>query len=154
MTPNPTHDIAPAAETAAVVAQVVEEMNVLAGSIRASQREAALRIDPALQAFGLRILWLLKRNGPTHAGTVAAQLFVDKSVVSRNVKPLCHLGLLETQPDPTDGRAHFLALTPLAVDKLDELRAGDTAIVHRRLGTWSAQDLHELARLLAQLNTP
>lgn len=144
----------PREETSAVVAQVIEEMNVLAGSIRASQREAALRLDPALQAFGLRILRLVERLGPTHAGAVAAQLAVDKSVISRHVKPLCALGLLETQPDPSDGRAHFLALTTLAVDKLDELRAGDTAIVHRRLGTWSAQDLQEFARLLAQLNTP
>ncbi len=153
MTQTKPLDPARTAETSAIVAQVIEEMNVLAGSIRASQREAAVRLDPALQAFGLRILRLVERLGPTHAGAVAAQLAVDKSVISRHVKPLCALGLLETQVDPSDGRAHFLALTPLAVDKLDELRAGDTAIVHRRLGTWSAQDLQEFARLLAQLNT-
>ena len=141
-------------ETSAVITEVVEEMNVLAGSIRASQREAASRIDPDLQPFGLRILRLLARNGPTHAGAVASLLAVDKSVISRHTKPLCELGLVETQPDPSDGRAHYLAITPLAVDRLDELRAGDTAIVHRRLSTWAIADLHELARLLAQLNTP
>lgn len=141
-------------DTSAVIGEVVEEMNVLAGSIRASQREAAARIDPTLQAFGLRILRLLARNGPTHAGEVANLLSVDKSVISRHTKPLCELGLAEAQPDPSDGRAHFLAITPLAAARLDELRAGDTAIVHRRLSSWSATDLHEFARLLAQLNTP
>ncbi|TFD54530.1 MarR family transcriptional regulator [Cryobacterium frigoriphilum] len=141
-------------ETSAMITEVVEELNVLAGSIRASQREAAARIDPSLQAFGLRILRLLVRNGPTHASGLAALLAVDKSVISRHTKPLCRLGLLETRPDPTDGRAHFLAVTPLAVAKLEELRAGDTAIVHRRLASWTPEDLHELARLLAKLNTP
>ncbi|RJT85229.1 MarR family transcriptional regulator [Cryobacterium melibiosiphilum] len=137
-----------------MITEVVEEMNVLASSIRASQREGAARIDPRLQAFGLRILRQLSRNGPTHASGLATLLAVDKSVISRHTKPLCELGLVETQPDPNDGRAHFLAVTPLAVAKLDELRAGDTAIVHRRLSSWSTEDLHELRRLLAQLNTP
>ncbi|MBB5642684.1 MarR family winged helix-turn-helix transcriptional regulator [Cryobacterium roopkundense] len=141
-------------DTSIMIAEVIEEMNVLAGSIRASQREAAARIDPTLQAFGLRILRLLARSGPTHAGAVANLLAVDKSVISRHTKPLCELGLVETQPDPSDGRAHYLAITPLAIAKLEELRAGDTAIVHRRLSSWSVSDLHELARLLAQLNTP
>lgn len=141
-------------DTSAVITEVVEEMNVLAGSIRASQREAATRIDPTLQAFGLRILRLLARNGPTHAGVAANLLAVDKSVISRHTKPLCQLGLVETQADPNDGRAHFLAVTPLAMERLAELRAGDTAIVHRRLSRWSAADLVEFSRLLAQLNTP
>jgi DNA-binding MarR family transcriptional regulator len=141
-------------ESSALIAQVIEEMNVLAGSIRASQREAATRIDPTLQAFGLRIMRLLARTGPTHTSGLAGLLAVDKSVISRHTKPLCALGLLETRPDPSDGRAHFLAVTPLAQARLEELRAGDTAIVHRRLASWTPDDLHEFARLLAQLNTP
>jgi len=149
-----TENEAQTPDTSLMIAEVVEEMSVLAGSIRVSQREAAALIDPSLSAFGLRILRLLARHGPTHAGSVANQLAVDKSVISRQAKPLCELGLVTTQADPSDGRAHFLAITSLAVQRLEELRTGDTAIVHRRLSTWSAADLHELARLLAQLNTP
>ncbi|MBG6056782.1 DNA-binding MarR family transcriptional regulator [Cryobacterium sp. MP_M5] len=141
-------------DTGAAIAEVEEQMSVLAGHIRASMRDAALSIDPALQPFGLKMLRLLARCGPTHASAVAAALYVDKSVISRQARLLCDLGLLETQVDPADGRARFLAVTPEAVRKLAEVRAGDTAIVHRRLGSWPAGELRELARLLAKLNTP
>jgi len=140
--------------TAALIGEVIEQMSVLDGHIRAAQRAAAVSIDPGMQAFGLKMLRHLARLGPTHASALGAALAVDKSVISRHVKPLCELGLLRTESDPNDGRAHFLAVTPLAESKLAELRAGDTAIVHRRLATWSADDLHEFTRLLAQLNTP
>ena len=141
-------------DTGAAIAEVEEQMSVLAGHIRASMRDASLSIDPALQPFGLKMLRLLARCGPTHASAVAAALYVDKSVISRQARLLCDLGLLETQVDPADGRARFLAVTPVAARKLAEVRAGDTAIVHRRLGSWPAGELRELARLLAKLNTP
>ncbi len=141
-------------DTGTAIAEVEEQMSVLAGHIRASMRDAALSIDPALQPFGLKMLRLLARCGRTHASAVAAALYVDKSVISRQARLLCDLGLLETQVDPADGRARFLAVTPTAERKLAEVRAGDTAIVHRRLGSWPADELRELARLLAKLNTP
>ena len=141
-------------DTAAAIAEVEQEMSILAGHIRASMRDAALCIDPSLQPFGLKVLRLLSRSGPMHASAVAGALYVDKSVISRQAKVLCGLGLVETQVDPEDGRARFLAVTPSAVRKLAEVRAGDTAIIHRRLSRFSPEDLHRLTALLAQLNTP
>jgi DNA-binding MarR family transcriptional regulator len=141
-------------DTSAAIVEVESQMSALAGIIRQSQRDAALSIDPELQAFGLKVLRLLDRHGPMPAGAVAAALFVDKSVISRYAKRISALGLLETQPDPRDGRGRILTVTPLAHQKILDLRAGNTAVVHQRLGRMTAADLEELARLLEQLNTP
>ncbi len=140
--------------TAEALAEVEEQMNILAGLIRRSIRDAALSIDPALQPFGLKLLRLLSRTGPTHASAVAEALTVDRSVVSRQAAQLQELGLLEIQADPSDGRARFLALTPAAEQKLAELRAGKIAVVNRRLGTWPEADLRQFAALIARLNAP
>ncbi|MBC7443411.1 MAG: MarR family transcriptional regulator, partial [Ramlibacter sp.] len=86
--------------TAVAIAEVEQQMSILAGHIRASMRDAALCIDPSLQPFGLKLLRLLARSGPMHASAVASALYVDKSVISRQAKVLCGLGLVETQGDP------------------------------------------------------
>ena len=140
--------------SAAAITEVEEQLNVLAGLIRASMRDAALFIDASLQPFAFKLLRHIERYGPTHSSAVAAALYVDKSVISRQAKQLCELGLVRTEVDPDDGRARFLAVTDLARAKLDAVRNGETAIVHKRLSDWPTDDLHQLATLLAQLNTP
>lgn len=139
---------------AAAIAEVEEQMNILAGLIRRSIRDAALSVDPALQPFGLKVLGLLSRCGPTHASSVAEALVVDRSVVSRQAAQLQELGLIKVQTDPSDGRARVLALTPVAERKLAEMRAGNTAMVQRRLGSWPEEDVRQFAALIARLNTP
>ncbi|TFD85993.1 MarR family winged helix-turn-helix transcriptional regulator [Cryobacterium serini] len=140
--------------TDAAVAAVEEQMTVLAGNIRASMRDTALFIDPALQPFGLKLLRTLERCGPTHAGALAENLVVDKSIISRQARALHDLGLIKTQTDDDDGRVKYFALTPLAVKKLAEVRASKSTRLLGRLQNWSGDDLTRFAELLARLNTP
>jgi DNA-binding MarR family transcriptional regulator len=139
---------------AAAIAEVEEQMTVLAGLVRANIRDTALCIDPTLQPFGLKVLLHLARYGPTHASGVAEALSVDRSVISRQAAQLHELGLVDVQADPNDGRARFLALTPSAAQRLAEARASTSAGIHRRLGSWSEGELRQFAALLAKLNTP
>jgi DNA-binding MarR family transcriptional regulator len=136
------------------IGSVEEQMGELAGHIRTSIRDTALRIDPALAPFGLKMLRVLARCGPTHASVAADLLFVDRSVVSRQARQLQELGLIELQTDPTDGRARFLALTPDAVEKLQAARATGSLLSHSRLSTWTTEDLHRFAGYIARLNDP
>lgn len=147
-----TTDAAGSTDPALAVAEVEAQMVELAGHIRASIRDSAASIDPRLQPFGLTVLRVLARLGPTHAGVVAESLAVDRSVISRQAKLLCALGFIETRTDPLDGRARILALTPLGAQKIAETRR--TAFVHRRLNRWSDSDLAQLATLLRRLNEP
>lgn len=142
------------ADVSVALAEVEEQMMQLAAYVRGALRDAALRIDPALQPFGLKILRTLRRCGPTHASALAVTLEVDRSVISRQARLLEELGLLELAPDPTDGRARFLAATPLAIEKMAAVPGGDRSLLHGRLSAWPEQDLHQFARLLKRLNSP
>ena len=81
-------------------------------------------------------------------------LMTDRSVISRQVRQLEDMGLIELQADPGDGRARFLALTPLAHKRLKEVRATDKVLLHSRLSSWPADDLHQFAAFIARLNEP
>ena len=144
----------PESEAEAALAAVEAQMSVLGQRIRAVTREAALKIDPALPPFGLKVLRLLMRNGPTHASAVADQLDVDRSVVSRQAKQLEELGLLEFRTDENDGRARFLALTPRATERIAEVGWGDRTPLFQALAAWSTEDLWQFARYIERLNEP
>lgn len=142
------------ARAAVALAAVEEEMLELAAYVRGTIREAATRIDPALQPFGLKILRMLRRCGPTHASALAESLAVDRSVISRQARLLEELGLLELTADPADGRARFLAATPLAVERMSAVPGSDKTFISARLAGWPEADLTQFARLLARLNAP
>lgn len=137
--------------TADALLDVEEQIAVLAGQIRASIRDAALAVDPTLPPFGLRLLRLLERCGPTHAGAVAELLFVDRSAVSRQARQLEELGLVETRPDPGDGRARILALTAAGVERMLSAGPAGKLQLHRNLSAWPEDDLRAFARYLERL---
>ena len=134
--------------------RVEAQIAMLASHIRANTRSTAAVIDPTLEPFGLALLRVLARRGESHASVIADVLAVDRSMISRQTKLLCALGLVETRVDPRDGRARFLALTALAEEQLAEVRRNRTALVHRRLSRWTPAELDQFAVLLDRLNEP
>ena len=145
----PTDD---ATDHEAAVVEVEDQMSVLAGRIRESVRDAALCVDPQLRPFGFRLLRLILRGGPIHASAAADQLYVERSVISRQARQLEQLGLLELQPDPNDGRARFLALTPIAVERLNAVAPVGQTLMHQALDAWETDDLRRFAAYIARLN--
>ena len=141
-----------APSVADAVLLVEEQMSLLAGQIRASVRDAALAVDPALQPFGLKLLRMIMRGGPTHASTAAETLCVDRSVISRQAKQLEELGLLTIQADPADGRARFLELTPVGADRVSEAVSSNQVLLHDRLISWTPDELLVFADFIARLN--
>jgi len=115
-------------------------------------RKAAAAIHPELPPFGLKLLRLLVREGPTHASVAAGLLDVDRSVVSRQVKQLEDLALIALVLDENDGRARYLVVTDLARQRLDEAVGGGRTLLHDALGSWEPDDLHQFAAYIARLN--
>jgi DNA-binding MarR family transcriptional regulator len=149
-----TDDAHPSRDVTEALAEVEEQMMQLAAYVRGAIREAATHVDPALQPFGLKILRMLRRSGPTHASALAESLDVDRSVISRQARLLEELGLLELAADPADGRAKFLAATPLAIEKMAAVPGSDKTFIHSRLAGWPETDLNQFALLLKRLNSP
>jgi DNA-binding MarR family transcriptional regulator len=140
-------------ERAAVI-EVEEQLSMLARTVRASIRQTAAAIDPALSPFGLKILRALARSGPIHSSSVAEFLEVDRSIVSRHAKQLEELGLIELRPDPSDGRCRFLEATDTALVRLEENGAANDSMLHHHLESWSNDDLLQFAGYLRRLGSP
>jgi len=138
--------------TDAAIAEVEEQFTRLFNQVGTSMRERAARIHPDLQPVGYKLLSTIVRSGPIHAGALAAMLYTDKSVISRQVKVLEDMGFIERQADPSDRRASFLAATPEAIERVNEVRAADQANLYRSLRRWGEDDVRRLAELLERLN--
>lgn len=85
--------------------------------VQRAARALARRFDEALRPVGLTngqfsLLMSLNRPEPAGLGGVANLLAMDRTTLTAALKPLERRGLLTIAPDPKDGRARVLSLTP------------------------------------------
>ncbi len=133
------------------VHRVEHELGRLFARIRVSWREAALTVHPDLQPLGYQVLASIATGKATSAGAIIDRLQTDKSAVSRQVRQLEQLGLVESVRDEDDRRARVLVATPLAQERVALARSRYEARLEARLRRWSAADLDHFTRLLADL---
>jgi DNA-binding MarR family transcriptional regulator len=134
------------------VGALEHEFGVMFGKVRAQTRDRAARVHPELSPAGYNVLAMLVRSGPQHAGALAAALDADKSMISRIVRQLTDLGLVERQADPADGRAAFVVATGTAVERVEALGSERRRRLRDVLAGWPAPDVRQLTALLARLN--
>lgn len=133
------------------VTRVEQELARLFARIRVGWREAAVTVHPDLQPLGYQILTSIATGKATSAGAIIERLQTDKSAVSRQVRQLEELGLVQSVRDPDDRRARVLVATELAQERVAAARAHYEARIGERLRRWSADDLDHFADLLAEL---
>ncbi|MFD5215403.1 MarR family winged helix-turn-helix transcriptional regulator [Microbacterium sp. NPDC058345] len=133
------------------VARVERELGRLFARIRVGWREAAATVHPDLQPLGYQVLTSIVSGHATTAGAIIERLQTDKSAVSRQVRQLTELGLVESVRDPDDRRARRLVATPLATERVTAARAAYESRLSARLRRWSAEDLDHVADLLDEL---
>ncbi|MBT2486891.1 MarR family transcriptional regulator [Microbacterium sp. ISL-108] len=97
-------------------------LNLIFARTRTLWKESAARIDPELQVGGYKLLTFIDRDGTASAHELAERFEMDKSAISRQVRMLEELGLLESRPDERDGRLRVLTVTPAAREALTVLR--------------------------------
>ena len=133
------------------VTRVEQEFGRLFARIRVGWREAAVTVHPDLAPLGYQVLTSIATGKATTAGAIIDRLQTDKSAVSRIVRQLEELGLVESVPDPNDRRARILAATPLAQERVDLARAKYEGRIGERLRAWSIDDLNHFSELLGSL---
>jgi DNA-binding MarR family transcriptional regulator len=112
---------------------------------------AATQLYGDLPSFGWALLVPLARDGDQRCSALAAQAGVDVSVASRQVAVLERSGHIERHPDPRDGRASLLRITPTGLQALEATRALRADWALTALAGWEDADARLLGDLLDRL---
>jgi DNA-binding MarR family transcriptional regulator len=123
-------------------ARIVAALTSLVRRSRAADMRGATPDDapaPVVAALGA-----LAEHGELRMGALAGELGLDTSVVSRTVATAESLGLVTRRPDPRDGRACLLSLTPAGETCLRERHGQRLRLVAAITDGWepgAAEDL-------------
>lgn len=134
------------------LADLEHQFSVMFAQVRAQMRERAKKVHPDLSPAGYHVLRFLVQEGSQRAGALAEYLDWDKSAVSRLVKQLLTLDLIERQADPADGRSFLLLATDSAAAKVQAISAGYRRRIRQTLAGWQVAEVRQLADLLRRLS--
>jgi DNA-binding MarR family transcriptional regulator len=132
--------------------RVEREMSLLIRQARSLMMSSASQVHADLELSAYLTLRLLDAEGPVRASVIGERFALDKSTVSRQLSRLIEWGLVERAPDPTDGRAHLVGITPNGHERLTDISTQRRHDLHQLLTTWGASDIAEFGRLLEQFN--
>ncbi|MFD1213066.1 MarR family winged helix-turn-helix transcriptional regulator [Arthrobacter sp. GCM10027362] len=119
-------------------------------AIRCAAGTAARHSDLGLAVEG--VLRMIGTAGEARASDLAARLGVGTSALSRQVAELEEHGLVLRRPDPADGRAHLLSLSPEGKERLASVERRRTETIQELLSGWDEDRAHEAARIIEELN--
>ena len=129
------------------------ELTRLVRQIRARSLRTLGTIHPRLDySTFVLLLAIIDEPGGARASDLAEAMQVHKSTVSRAVRSLTDMGLVDRAPDPDDGRSQVLTPTPEARERVAAYRAKAHEVVAAGLADWDQDDLRTLATLLGRLN--
>ena len=96
------------------IGDLQSHLNLIFARTRTLWKESAAQISPELQVTGYKLLTFIERSGTTSAHELAVRFEMDKSVISRQVRMLEELHLVESCADERDGRLRVLSATTSA----------------------------------------
>lgn len=138
--------------TGEAIADVEDQLSVLFGRIRVVWKESAQQVHPDLQPAGYKLLAAIARLGTTNAHALADMFEMDKSVISRQVRMLEDLGLVESRPDERDGRVRVLVASTRAQELVQQVRDRNQQRLRDVLVDRPEAELRSFADLLRGIN--
>ncbi len=133
--------------------QAVEhELGVLFRRARALSAAMAREVHPELEPAAYGLLVGMRDCARSRPSDLAEHFGVGKATITRQMKVLEQLGLIERRPDPDDGRAHLLVLTDEGSRRVTTARTARQQRFHAMLATWPAEDVRVLGKMLARFN--
>lgn len=139
-------------EARAVAVRALEaEFSELITHFRRLITENANRVSPGMLPGAYKALTTIARCEQVTASALAERMLMDKGQLSRTVRELEDLALIERTPDPSDGRSSLLRLTPHGTERLAAARIPQEGMLMRTLQEWSITDIGNLTGLLHAL---
>jgi DNA-binding MarR family transcriptional regulator len=106
---------------------------------------------PGLSRSDVIALGVIADEGPCRASLLSERMGVGASVVSRLVSALHQQGLVDREPDPEDGRAELLQLTPTGQAARLRARAAYVDALAARLAGWETDRIDVACDILGDL---
>ncbi|MFK3678271.1 MarR family winged helix-turn-helix transcriptional regulator [Microbacterium sp. NPDC090218] len=136
---------------AAAVRALEAEFGELITHFRRVITENANRVSPGMLPGAYKIFTTIARCEKVTVSTLSERMLMDKGQVSRTVRELEELGLIERSADPADGRSFLLQLTTRGEERLAAARLPQEGRLLSTLEDWSLTDIGNLTRLLHAL---
>lgn len=130
-------------------------VNELVRYTRLTNRAKAMlgSADSGADASAMMLLPALLHMGPLRVTDLANLKQADPSTVSRQAAQLVRAGLARKEPDPADGRASRLAVTPVGEDACKQLIDRRRTMISAALRGWPTEQLAAFAALFHQFNS-
>ena len=119
------------------------------------QVEAQMRKDHGLTMARYDVLaTLINAGGRLRLSDLASSILLSQSGVSKLLDRMERSGLVHRDPDPSDGRAAFAAITSAGRSLAEEARLEHHELLQRMFGNaLEPKDLNDLDRIMARLRT-
>jgi DNA-binding MarR family transcriptional regulator len=137
----------------AAVQNVEHQISLFWRRARSISNQLSRQVHPDMEPAAYGLLTVIRREGPIRLTELAMTIGVGKPSVSRQIAFLEGLGLVSKEADPLDGRAQAIRLTPKGEEKMHQVQDARRQVFRERLGEWPVEDLEELARYMAKLNS-
>ncbi|MEV4624081.1 MarR family transcriptional regulator [Asanoa sp. NPDC049573] len=135
-----------------VIGRIETEVALLMRFGEATRRATPVEAHRSLDRAAYVILRHLEEAGPQNVSALAARLNLDGSTVTRQVSAMEREGLIDREPDPSDGRGTLVSATQAGLRRMGVVRAARAELYDGMLRDWSERDRTELATLLKRLN--
>ena len=148
----PRHDAGEeAADTA--LQNVEHQISLFWRRARAISNQLSREVHPDMEPAAYGLLTVIRREGPIRLTELAMNIGVGKPSVSRQIAFLESLGLVSKEADPLDRRAQSIRLTQKGEEKMHQVQDARRQVFQERLREWPVEDLQELGRYMAKLNS-
>jgi MarR family transcriptional regulator, transcriptional regulator for hemolysin len=116
----------------------------------------AREIDRRLAAIGLSsaympVFFALAAGNELSQRALAETAAVEQPTMAATLKRMERDGLIARKPDPSDGRASLISLTPLARGKLNDVRAAGQAVNEAAMAPLSRSERELYLALLGKV---
>lgn len=99
------------------------------------------------------VLFFIEEGGPLRASTLAARLGIGPSALSRQLADLEQYGFVVRSPDPLDGRACLLSLSPQGQECLAETYERRAETLREILSDWTENQAEAASLSVHHLTT-
>jgi DNA-binding MarR family transcriptional regulator len=137
----------------AALQNVEHQISLFWRRARAISNQLSRQVHPDMEPAAYGLLTVIRREGPIRLTELAMNIGVGKPSVSRQIAFLESLGLVSKEADPQDRRAQSIRLTPKGEEKMHQVQDARRQVFQERLREWPVEDLQELARYMAKLNS-